>query len=70
MTLNRRKQILEELECDENFLSTWEWEFVRDIRARIREKPHLALSDKQEELLEKIHARCTAEQADASDYLG
>lgn len=64
MTLNQRKQILEDLELHEDRLSTWEWEFVRDIRTRLEEKPHLPLSDKQEETLEKIHARRTVEEPD------
>jgi hypothetical protein len=74
MTLNQRKQILEELELHEDRLSSWEWEFVRDIRTRLEEKPHATLSDKQEDLLEKIHARRTRDEDpsgfDHGDYAG
>lgn len=68
MTLNQRKQILEELDLHEHLLSSYDWEFVRDLRTRLEEKPHLALSDKQEEHLEKVHRRVMKTVDDPSGF--
>lgn len=67
MTLNQRRQILLDLETHDYLLTEWGWNFLYDVRARLEAKPHVPLSDRQEEVLEKLHREVLERLAQEAD---
>lgn len=66
MTLRQFNEKLDDLLNSMHDCAEWEQEFVESLAKRRKEKPHLAASFKQEEVLASIHLRRIEEGRSAS----
>ena len=57
MTIKQRNEAIEYLDSIEIDLSEWEIEFLASIKKHLQERPHIAITFKQEEVLQKIQDR-------------